>query len=60
MRILETARTLARIAGIGAAWRYLKGAGRIALAAELDTLAAYIQLLRHRALSKSRHNRKEH
>lgn len=56
MRILETALTLARIAGLGAGFRYLRGAGRIAainqIAEWMDELAELIKLWRFRLLKR--------
>lgn len=54
MRILDTARTLARIAGLCAGARYLRRAGIVALAAELDALSALLLLWRAKLLKKRR------
>lgn len=52
MRILQTARTLARIAGPGAGWRYLRRAGILTIAAHLDAGSALLLLWRRRLIDR--------
>ena len=51
MRIWRNAIGIGRIAGFGAFGRTLRKGGILALAAEIDTLVALLQLWRHRLLS---------